>query len=239
MPFPRLASALRALVLLPAFACAAALAQPVPPSTGILSLATSATIEVDRDLMSLTFSTSREGPDAAAIQSQLKQALDAALSEARKVAKPGQVDLRTGQFALSPRYSSKGVVSGWQGTAELVVEGRDMQAIAQLSGRITTLTIARVNYQLSREAREKVESDVAAQAIARFRAQATGHAKLFGYNGYEIRDVNVNTAQPSPYAPRQMMRADMAMAAAAPESLPVEAGKGSVTATVNGSVQMK
>ncbi len=34
------------------------------------------------------------------------------------------------------------------------------------------MTIARVGYSLSREARERLEGEVAAQAIARFRAKA-------------------------------------------------------------------
>ena len=47
--------------------------------------------------------TTREGQDAATVQSQLKQALDAALAEARKAARPGQVEVQTGNFSLYPR----------------------------------------------------------------------------------------------------------------------------------------
>ena len=206
---------------------------------GVATLAASATVEVDRDLLTITLSTSRDGADAALVQTQLKQALDAALAQARQVAKPGQVEIRTGAFTLSPRYTARGVTSGWQGSTELVVEGRDMPAIAQLTGRITTLTVARVGYALSREVREAAEADVTAQAIARFRAQATSYAKQFGYAGYEIREVNVATVQPQPFGPRTMMMQARTTEAAAAEPLPIEAGKGSVTATVNGSVQMK
>jgi predicted secreted protein len=210
----------------------------MPPPEGVVSLSSSASIEVTRDLMSIVFSTTKEGSDAAAVQSQLKQALDAALAEAKKAARPGQVDVQTGNFTLSPRYTGKGVASGWQGTAELVVEGRDMQAIGQLSGRITTLTINRVGYNLSRELREKAEGEITAQAIARYRAKAADYAKQFGYSGYTIREVNVNTSEPGPGRPMPMMMKAMS-ASGADESLPVEAGKGTVTVNVNGSVQMK
>ena len=232
LSFPKLLSVF-ALAALPAFG------QTLAPPLGVANLASSATVEIDRDVLAITLSTSRDGADAAGVQSQLKQALDAALAEARKVAKAGQVEVRTGAFSLSPRYTNKGVASGWQGSAELVVEGRDMQAIAQLTGRITTLTIARVGYQLSRELREGAEAEVTAQAIARFRAQAAATARQFGYAGYEIREVHVGTQQPTPYAPRQMAMRAAGDASMASEALPVEAGKGSVTATVNGSVQMK
>ena len=56
-----------------------------------------------------------------------------------------------------------------------------MAAIGQLTGRITTLTIARVSYRLSRDASQRVEGDIAAQAIGAFRAKAALYAKQFGY----------------------------------------------------------
>jgi predicted secreted protein len=208
-----------------------------PPPSGVISLASSSTVDVTKDLLTVTFATLKEGSDAAGVQSQLKQALDAALAEAKKVARPGQVDVRTGNFSLYPRYTQKGVINGWQGTVELVVEGRDMQAIGQLTGRITTLTIARVGYDLARETREKSEADVSADAISRFRAKAADYAKAFGYSGYTVREVSVNADQPPPGV-IQPMRMKAMTASAADESLPVEPGKGSVTVNVSGTVQL-
>jgi predicted secreted protein len=99
-------------------ACAASLATAAdaPAVQGVVRLSSSASVEVTKDLLSVAFSTTRDGPDAATVQSQLKQALDAALAEAKKVAKPGQLDVQTGNFSLSPRYTNKGVVNGWQGS---------------------------------------------------------------------------------------------------------------------------
>ncbi len=217
----------------------AALAGPVQstevaPPRDVLSMTASATIEVPYDLMAVTLSTTREGSDAAALQSQLRQAVDTALAEARRAARPGQVDVRTGAFSLGPRYSSKGQLSGWSGQAELVLEGRDMSAIAQLAGRLNTLTVARVGYSMARETREKAESEASAQAIARFRAKATDYAKQFGYGSYAVREVNIGGDAPV----QPMFRARAMAATAADESLPVEAGRATVTVNVNGSVVM-
>jgi predicted secreted protein len=223
-------AALSALVL-------SAAAQTLPAPEGVVSLSSSASIEVAKDVLAVTFSTQREGQDAGAVQLQLKQALDAALNEARKVARPGQLEVQAGNFSLYPRYSAKGTVNGWTGSASMGVEGRDMPAIGQLTGRITTMTIARVAYNLSRETLEKVEGDVTAQAIARYRTKAANYAKQFGYAGYTVREVNVSSGEtPSPDAP-MLMRAKV-MSAAADEALPVEPGKGVVTVNVNGTVQM-
>ena len=218
-----------------------ALAQPVPMSMpvplGIANLSATAMLEAPRDLMSVTLSTTRDGTDAGAVQAQLKQALDAALVEARKAARPGQLEVQTGNFALYPRYAGKGGINGWQGSAELVIEGRDMPAIGQLVGRIATLTVARVGYGLSREVRERVEADAAAQAIARFRARAADYAKQLGYAGFTIREVSVNTSENAPIRPQAM--AMKSMTASSDEALPVEAGKASVVVGVSGSIQMK
>lgn len=214
----------------------------LPQPSGVVSISSSATVEVTKDVLVVAFSVSREGADAQVVQSGLKQALDAALAEARKIAKPGQVDVQTGNFSLYPRYANptKGgpsVISGWQGSAELLVQGKDISAIAQLSGRIQSMTIARVGYTLSREAREKVEAEVSAQAISRWRSKAALVAQQFGYSGYSVREVNVasNDFQQPPM-PMQM-KASRA-AAVSDEALPTEAGKGEVTVTVNGSAQM-
>jgi predicted secreted protein len=225
-----------------AFTSAAPRAAEAPPA-GVLVLHASASMEVANDVLGVTLAATRDGSDATAVQSALKQALDAALVEARKAARPnGQLEVHTGNFSLYPRYTNKGQMSGWQGTAELVVEGKDLPAITQLTGRINALpgalTVSRVGYRLSKEQREKVEADVTAQAIERYRARAADYAKQFGYGGYVIREVNVSSNEPPGYAPLPMLRAK-AMAASADEALPVEPGKGSVSVTVSGSVQMK
>ena len=215
-----------------------------PPPVNVVSLSASATVELPRDWLTVVFSTTREAADAAGVQSQLKQALDAALAEARKGARPGQLEVQTGAFSLYPRYAQPkpgsgggATIAGWQGSTELIVEGRDTQAIAQLTARITTLAIARVGFSLSREARERVEADVAAQAIARFRARAEAVSKQFGMGGHVIREVSVSGSEPNQGQPQPLMRAQ-ASRVMADEALPVEAGKALVTATVSGSIQM-
>jgi predicted secreted protein len=227
--------------LLAVLVATGAAAQPMPPVApspqGVLNLTASASVEVTRDVLVLTFAATREGADPAAVQSELKRALDAALAEARKAAQPGQIEVSTGNFTLYPRYAPKGGIAGWQGRAEMVVQGRDVDGIGRLAGRISTMAVAGVSQRLSREAQRRVEGEVVAQAIERFRAQAGDVARLFGYQGYTLREVAVATGSDGE-RPMPMMRAE-AMAAAADAPLPVEPGKGTVTATVSGSVQMK
>lgn len=225
-------------VLLAAAALATAQTPPYPPTQNVLQLSASGSVEVQQDLLSLNLNTTRDGTEPQAVQSQLKAALDGALAEARKTAQPGQMDVRTGTFGIYPRYSRDGKISGWNGTAELVLEGRDFARITQTAARIQTLTVAGSSFGLSREQRAKVESDAQAVAIERFKAKAGELAKGFGFSGYSLREVAVNSND-QVFGPRPRMMAMEAKAGAAEMPVPVEAGKSTVTVTVSGSVQLR
>lgn len=212
-------------------------AQTLPPPQNVLQLQASGTVEVQQDLLMLNLTTAREGSDPTVVQSQLKTALDAALTEARKSAQPGQLDVRTGNFALYPRHNREGRISGWTGTAELILEGRDFARITQTAGRIQTMTLGGVSFGLSREQRARVESEAQAIAIERFKLKAAELAKGFGFGSYTLREVSVNTNEPG-FVPRMRMAAE-AKAASMDAAVPVEPGRSAVTVMVSGSVQLR
>ena len=244
----RIATLTPAVALAGLLASAGVAAQMLPPPQNVVSLAAEASAEVAQDMLTIALGATREGADAATVQSQLRQVLDAALVEARKAQRPGQVEPRTGVFSLYPRYNPKpgsgNSISGWQGRAELILEGRDIGAISQLAGRLGNLggapglVVSRVAFSLSREAREATEAEVASLAIGRFKGRAESYARQFGFGSYSLREVNVGAGEVG--APVQMMRAVRAVAMAAPadESQPVEAGKAVVSVTVSGSIQL-
>lgn len=204
----------------------------------VVQLAASGSVEVSQDLLSITLGTSRDGADAAQVQSQLKTALETALIEARKAAQPGQLEVRTGNFALAPRYGRDGKALGWQGSAELLIEGRDFASVSALAGRLGTLSVTGTSFGLSREQRLKVEAAAQSMAIERFKARALDIARGFGFSGYALREINVSGSDPGA-VPRVRMMAMEARAGAAEAPLPVEVGKATVTVTVSGSVQLK
>ena len=257
IPARRVAGLIPALALAGLLGSAGVAAQMLPPPQNVVSLAAEASAEVAQDMLTITLGATREGVDAATLQSQLRQLLDAALVEARKAQRPGQVEPRTGVFSIYPRYNPKpgagNSISGWQGRAELILEGRDIGAISQLAGRLGSLggvggvgsvggasglVVSRVAFSLSREAREATEAEVATQAIGRFKGRAESYARQFGFGSYSLREVNVGAGEVG--VPVQMMRAvrSEAMSAAAVEAQPVEAGKALVSVTVSGSIQL-
>ncbi len=213
-------------------------AQRYQEPQNIVQLSANAAVEVQQDILTINMSTTREAADANLVQTQLKTALDAALIEAKKTAASGQLDVRTGNFSLYPRYGKDGKINGWQGTTELVLEGRDFAKISAAAGKIQTLTIANVAFSLSREQRAKVETEAQHTAIDRFRAKAADIAKSFGLGSYTVREVTVSAGDQA-YMPRPRMAEVSMKMATSDVSVPVEAGKSTVSVTVNGSVQLR
>jgi predicted secreted protein len=205
----------------------------------VVQLSASGTVEAQQDLLVLTLSAAKDGPDAATVQAQLKQALDAALTEAKRTAQPGLLDVRTGPFGLYPRYAKDGKINGWQGRAELVLEGRDFARITAAAGKIPSMPISQVAFALSREARAKVETEAQTQAIDQFKARAAELAKGFGFANYSLREVAVNSNEMSPGPRPRMMAMEAKTSSFSDAAVPVEAGKAQVVVTVSGSVQMR
>ena len=204
----------------------------------VAQLSASGTVEVQQDLLMIAMNTSASGADANLVQTQLKQALDAALAIARPAVLPGQLDLRTGNFSLYPRYGKDGKINGWQGTTELVLEGRDFTRITTTAGKIQSLTMGNVSFALSREQRTKVEAEAQTLAIDRFKAKALEVSKSFGFSSYTLREVSINANDQS-FQPRPRAMAVQAKSEMSDSPVSVEAGKSTVLVNVNGSVQMR
>ena len=213
--------------------------QALEPSR-VVSLSASGFLDVPQDWLTMSLTTTRDGSDATVVQNQLKQALDAALNVAKATAAPQQLEVRTGSIGLYPRYGSTGKINGWQGSAEVILEGRDFVRISTAAGKIQTLTMNNMAFSLSREARQKLESDVQALAIERFKSRAAEVAKGFGFTGYTLREIAISSADqgggngyPRPVA----MQSRASVASDAP--VPVEAGKSQVNVTVSGTIQLR
>jgi predicted secreted protein len=229
------ASILVALGVMPAYGQRQMDVAPV----NVVQIAASGFLDVPQDWLSMSLTTTQAGSDAATVQDQLKKALDAALLIARAAAQPNQLEVSTGQFSLYPRYSSAGKISGWQGTTELILEGRDFARISTTAGKIQTLTMGNVSFSLSRDARQKLESDVQALAIERFKVRASEVAKGFGFTGYSLRELSISSADQGGGMPRPRMMAMEAKGSLSDAPVPVEAGKTMVNVTVSGSIQLR
>lgn len=204
-----------------------------PPPTGVLTLDAQASLDLPHDTVHLTLATEQEGNDPASISTALSKRVQQALTQAKAVA---GINAQSGGFTIYPSNDGKGRIAAWRGRVELLIESQNFGAASQLAGQLaSTMQLANVSFSLSREARDKVETQLAEQAIQAFRSKAQTAARAFGYGDYSIREVSINQQSGGMPFPRVYL-AKAAMAEAAP--VPLEGGKANVTVTVSGAVQM-
>lgn len=208
-----------------------------PPLQNVVSLSANGSVEQAQDWLTLTLRTSKDGADAAAVQAQLTEILDAALAQARKTLLTGQMEVRTGHFGIFPRYDKNSKINGWQGSAELLLEGRDFPRIAAAAGKLNSMTVANTRFSLSPAQRAKVEGQAQTMAIAQFKARAAEIARDFGFSAYTLREVSVSGNEGQEIHSRMLAPASAPMASDA--TIPMEAGKSTVQVNVSGSVQMR
>lgn len=219
------------------------LAQPIAtPGTdyNVVQLSASAQREVVYDWLSVALVARAQGSEAAQVQRQLSQVLQTALGSLRGQTRPGEVEVETGVFHVTPRYGKEGQITGWQGSAQLLLQGRDAARITDWSGRLPGLSVGGVNWSLSTASTQRYEADVRQQAIEAFRQNAQQIAQGFGYKGYRLREVSVATdAGNGPVRPRPLAVAMDARMAAPEVAVPTEPGKGLVRVVLSGAVQLQ
>ena len=204
----------------------------------IAHLSANGWVEVPQDILTISMTTSRDGLDAATVQTQLKQALDSALAQARRFSETSLMDVRTGNFSLYPRFGKDGKTNSWQGSTELVLEGRDFLRITSTAGKIQSLTVGQVSFSLSREGRSKVEAEAQAVAIDRFKVKALEISKGFGFSYFSLQDITVDSNDQG-RSPQPRMLSVQVKTMTSESPLPVEVGKNTVSVTVSGTIKMQ
>lgn len=223
------------LVLGLAWAIGARAQGAIQEASRLVQLSASASQEAVQDQVELVLAVQQDGAEAAAVQRRLQQVLGPALERARAEVSPGQVEVSTGNFQVNPRYDNEGRIRGWVGRAELMLSGRDLARLSALAGQLSGLQVTQVRWSLSPALRQATQEKVQAQAVQRFRAKAQALAQQFGFREYLLREVQVSDDD-APRAPYPVAaRAALAMDA---QPVPLEAGRGNVSVTVSGKVQL-
>jgi predicted secreted protein len=217
-----------------------AASQSVPAQgSQIVHLSASASAQVTQDWLVMTLATQKEGADAATVQKQIKTQLASALAMAQASAQAGLLDVSTGQLSVSPRYGRDGKTNGWTGVAELVLQGRDLDRITSVAGRVQGMAVSQVQWEVSPELKRQTEGRIQGQAVAQFQSRASALATSFGFGSYGLREVRVTNQETSGEHPQLRMVSAQMDAAPSPMPIPAQAGQSRVTVNLTGSIQLK
>lgn len=215
----------------------AALAQTAPEPVNLVRLDAVVSAPITPDTAVLTMAAERSGSDASAITQQINKIMGDAVREAKAVS---GVEAITGNFSTNQQYDNKGNVIGWTVRSDLILKSKDFGSLGKLSGNLSqSLKIVGSGFEVSRELRSREEAVLLQRGLEAFQAKAKTAAQTLGFNGYSLREINIQQAQleggnqPRP----MMMMARGAMADAAP--VQIEAGRTAINLTVSGSIQLK
>jgi predicted secreted protein len=204
----------------------------------VVHLSASAQTEVPQDWLVMVLSVQREGMQAPAVQKQLNTVLAAALATATPQNKPGSLEIKTGEMNVSPRYGRDGKINGWQGSAQLVLQGRDAVQIATLAGQLTDWTVSQIDWRLSPALKQEAEMRIQAEAVERFQSKAQFLTQQFGFARYTLKEVRVSAQESGEgVTPHRVSMVPMDAPSAAP--VPTLAGKSLVVVNISGSIQLQ
>ena len=212
-------------------------AQSAPPGkSNLLTLSASQSVQAPQDYLQITLSATKTGSNGATVQNELKTIVDTALAQAR-TGKNDEVKVKTHGFRVVPVYDNEQRLRQWQGTASLVVEGKDMVGVSTLAANLKNMTVVHTGFELSSSARIQYELQAQKMAVDDFRAKAQLLTEQFGFATYTLDNIQVTAANEFARPMRAMAMESNIMAKSA-SPIPVEAGETTITMHVNGTIQM-
>jgi len=210
----------------------AALAQePPPPAQPVAAVNASATASIANDRMQAWLRVEVENIDAAAAAGSVNARMATALARAKATA---GVDARTLGYSTQ-QIVEKGQPARWRAVQTLSLESADFGALSALVSRLQAsdgLLLSGLQFALANATRRKAEDQLIQDAIKAWQQRAQQAAQGFGFQGWRVGRVAIQTndyAQPQPV----LMRAQAAQfGGGAPVA--TEAGTTDVTVTVTG-----
>jgi predicted secreted protein len=231
LPGPRAIAATFIAMLAVAAQVAAQPAPPfaMPPRPPAVTLSASATASIPNDRMLAWVRAEADNPDAAAAAGVVNARMGKALALA-KAAKG--VEASTSGYS-SHQITEKNQAPRWRVAQTLKLEGGDFAALSALITQLQAdggLVVDGTQFSVSDTSRRKAEDSLTQQAIKSWQARATEAARGFGFDGWRVGSVAIQTGES--FRPQPVMRAMAFEAKAAPVA--VEAGNSEVTVTVAG-----
>jgi predicted secreted protein len=209
-----------------------AAAQENPPLYDRIDLNVSAEREVENDVLVAVVYAEVEANNQANAADQVNQAIRFAADRARAT---DGIEQQTLRYTTRPVYANDRRIVGWVARQSLRLESMDAEALSTLLGELQTrVAIESMNSTLSKAARDAVEDEVIADAIAQFRRRAAQIAAEFDRDSYRLVHLSVGS-----YAAPRLTEIRRDNFAAADVTAPtIEAGLQTVSVTVSGTIEL-
>lgn len=201
-----------ALILVMAAALPVAPAQAQEAERTKLVLGETATREAEQDTLIAAVSARAQAASPREAQQQVNTAMTAAIEKARGIE---GIRPSTGGYRVYQEYDRDGPTGDWIAEQELRLRSQNIVVLLELTGRLQDdgLIVGNLGYELSSEARRKIEDELTIEAIGALRARAGQIAASMDMEIAGIETVRVGGAMGEPPV-RPMFRTTMAAEAA-------------------------
>ncbi|MVW79148.1 DUF541 domain-containing protein [Bordetella sp. 02P26C-1] len=201
-----------------------------------LSLQASASMEVSQDVVRITLAAEFDAESQAQATSALSTVLDEAV---KRTDGANGVQVHTGGYNVWPYTDDKGKIQNWRARGEITLESQDFAAASALASKLSDkVAISQIAFTLSRQAREAAEEKLLKQAADAFRARAEAAAQAFGYQSYQLQQLELSGGGVSMPGPRPMQAMAKASLDSAPD-VPLQADDVTVSLSVSGKVSLR
>lgn len=224
---------LAALAFAAGMACSppASAQEPTVPAQPIVAVNASATASVTNDRMHAWLRAEAENADPVAAAASVNTRMAAALARAK--AAPG-VEARTLGYSTY-QITEKGQSSRWRAAQTLSLQSANFDSLSALVTRLQSgdgMLLSGMQFALAETTRRKTEDQLTQEAIKAWQQRAQQAAQGFGFQGWRVGRVAIQTNDFGRPQPVQMRAQAMSSAAGAPVA--TEAGTTDVTVTVSG-----
>jgi len=222
-------------------------AQNPAKSNGEITLEVEASRTVTHDLMQVNMYIEAQGKDQAKVSKEVSDKINAAIEEARKVT---AVKVATGSRHSYPIYKDSSYfgssnISNWRERASINLESKDFTALSNLVVKLLdSLAMENMTFSLSKEARVKLEEELAVEAVNNFMRRASVISTTLKAKKFNLLNMDLTNSS-RPYMPQPIMKqvrsrnmALSSMETSAAPALNVEAGNSEFTFIARGNIQL-
>lgn len=207
------------------------------PDHRVIELQAQAWHEVNNDEAVAILYTQQQAANPQQLNQLIQQKLNTAFDAAKKYP---TVKVSSGSQNTSPIYNQNQRITGWTTHAEIILKSTDLKSVSELLGILQDqLMLQSLQFQVSTQQREDVESKLIAEVSQKFQQRATIAQKAWQSTDYELVKFKIlsNTQSNNPIMHQNAAAyATDAESAAAPA--PIQAGQSQIVVEAVGSIQL-
>lgn len=229
------------LAILPlAFASMAATADSTTPANekgSVFHFSTQVSRTVEKDLMQAEVYSHQSGKNLVELKKAVSNHLNKVLEQAKQ---DNRIEISANGITNNVEYDEKGKVIGWLAEGSIQLKTKQFESIANILEQLgDNVAIRSINFSVSPEKMVSLEDEMTLDIIKQFQHKADVIQQGLKAKNYVLSDIQLdtpNSANQSHAMPRAMYAMEAGTMKMKADSLPIEAGKETISATASGKV---